>query len=50
VEVVGNRVILSGRVRTWAEKSDAENAAWKSPGVLIIENQIEVDSGITVPG
>lgn len=49
VEVVGSRVILRGKVRTWAERKDAENAAWASPGIMIVDNQIEVDTEIMVP-
>ena len=48
VEVSGNRIILSGKVRTWAERTDAENAVWKSPGVVAVENNIEVDTSILV--
>lgn len=48
VDVVGNRITLSGKVRTWAEKKDAENAAWLSPGVLLVDNKIEVGTSILV--
>ncbi|HXG08190.1 MAG TPA: BON domain-containing protein [Gemmataceae bacterium] len=42
VEVEGNKVILHGRVRSWAEKEEAERAAWMIPGVLQVDNQIGV--------
>ncbi|WP_399540709.1 BON domain-containing protein [uncultured Microbacterium sp.] len=31
VEVDGNRVILRGTVKTWAERRQAANTAWSSP-------------------
>lgn len=42
-EVNGNVVILHGRVRSIAEKEDAENAAWNAPGVTIVDNKLIVD-------
>jgi osmotically-inducible protein OsmY len=42
VEVDGNKVILKGTVRSWAEKQEAERAAWSAPGVASIDNQIKV--------
>ena len=42
VEVRGTKVILRGSVRSWAEREEAENAAWAVPGVLEVENRIEV--------
>ncbi|MGZ4034079.1 MAG: BON domain-containing protein [Bacteroidia bacterium] len=43
VEVDGNKVILSGQVRTLAEKSVAENAVWSAPGIMQVDNQLEVN-------
>lgn len=42
-EVIGSKVILRGTVRSFAEKQDAENAAWAAPGVLNVENKLEID-------
>jgi osmotically-inducible protein OsmY len=43
VEVQGSKVVLKGKVRSWAEKNDAENAVWAAPGVNKVENNLEID-------
>lgn len=43
VEVSGNKVILRGKVRSFAEKEDAERAAWAAPGVTTLESNLEVE-------
>jgi osmotically-inducible protein OsmY len=42
VEVNGNKVILRGHVRSWAERSDAEGAAWAAPGVGQVEDHLTI--------
>jgi osmotically-inducible protein OsmY len=42
VESHGDRVVLSGSVRTWAEREEAEEAAKAAPGVANIENNIAI--------
>jgi osmotically-inducible protein OsmY len=42
VEVNGDKVILSGKVRSFAEQEDAINAAWSAPGVSQVENRLEL--------
>jgi osmotically-inducible protein OsmY len=42
VEATGDEVILRGKVRSWAERQDAERAAWWAPGVRAVRNDIVV--------
>jgi osmotically-inducible protein OsmY len=42
VESHGNKVVLSGSVRTWAEREEAEEAVRAAPGVANIENNITI--------
>lgn len=43
VAVHGERVILSGTVQSWLEREEAERAAWASPGVGDVENELVVN-------
>jgi osmotically-inducible protein OsmY len=46
VDVLGTRIKLYGKVRTWLERQEAEEAAWSSPGVAEVDNKIEVDTAL----
>lgn len=43
VNVMGSIITLRGKVRSLAEKDDAESAAWAAPGVTGVENYLEVE-------
>jgi len=42
IEVRDDKVILRGRVRSWAERNEAERAAWAAPGVREVEDDLTV--------
>ena len=42
VETRGGKVVLEGAVHTWAEREEAERAAWAAPGVTAVEDHIGV--------
>jgi osmotically-inducible protein OsmY len=44
VEVQGNKVILKGTVRAWAERQEAERVVWMAPGITAVEDRIQVHS------
>jgi len=48
VEVLGNKVILSGRVKNWAERKEAEQSVWVLPGVSDVENRLMPDETIEI--
>jgi osmotically-inducible protein OsmY len=42
VDTNEGEVILEGAVRSWAERQEAERAAWKAPGVTRVVNHITI--------
>jgi osmotically-inducible protein OsmY len=44
VEAHGGEVILRGTVRSWAERQEAEHAAWRAPGVTKVDNRITLSA------
>lgn len=43
VDVTGSKVTLRGKVRSFAEKEDAENAVWAAPGIVSVENKLLIE-------
>jgi osmotically-inducible protein OsmY len=42
VDARGGEVTLRGEVRSWAERDEAQRAAWGAPGVANVQNEIAV--------
>jgi osmotically-inducible protein OsmY len=42
VDAKDSTIILRGKVRTWAEREEAERAAWGAPGVLAVKDELIV--------
>ena len=42
VEANGSEVILRGTVKSWAEREEAERAAWAAPGVTKVDSRVTI--------
>jgi osmotically-inducible protein OsmY len=42
VNATDSAIILKGKVRSWAERDEAERAAWSAPGVLSVKDELTV--------
>lgn len=43
VSTIGDKVILTGKVRSVLESEDAEDVAWEAPGVHHVENKLTIE-------
>ena len=43
VKVSGKQVILSGTVKSWYQKDEAERICWNTPGISEVDNDLEVN-------
>ena len=43
VKVIDTKVILTGTVKSWYQKDEAERTVWNTPGVLFVDNELVVE-------
>ncbi|WP_431200621.1 BON domain-containing protein [Mucilaginibacter sp. P25] len=43
MDTIGNKVVLTGKVRSLTESEDAEDVAWEAPGVRHVENKLTIE-------
>jgi len=43
VKVLGTKVTLTGKVKSWHNKEEAGRIAWKTPGIWHVQNDLTVD-------
>ena len=43
VEITGNKAVLKGHVRSYAEKEDAKKAALAAPGITSVDNKLDIE-------
>lgn len=46
IEMAGSKLILKGKVKSGAERQEAEMIVWSAPGVLEVENRIEIETPV----
>jgi osmotically-inducible protein OsmY len=44
VDVNGSQLVLRGKVRSWAELEAVRNAAWSTPGIVSVVNELAVEA------
>ncbi|MEO8253302.1 MAG: BON domain-containing protein [Flavobacterium sp.] len=43
IEILGSTIILIGTIDSWEQKGIAERIAWKTPGVINIDNKLRME-------
>lgn len=40
IQTDGGRIVLKGKVRSWAERNEVERAVWATPGVIDVKDEL----------